>query len=889
VGEVTPSGEACNGEDDNCDGQVDEGLGSFSCGIGACKTTVAACASGGNVNACVPPTKPQGDATCDGVDDDCDGAIDEDCPTCVPVATNGNDSSADGTTAKPFLTIQNAIKFAVANGKSTICVAAGAACGSTGTYTSAVNTGIVMANGVSVYGNYQSGGANAWTRCAPGTNTVTVIQPRVPQGVSFSAAVVKPTVLDGFRVDRFNAPTTAAITIDGAKSVTISNVAISNTPSVTNSYAIDMLNGAEALITASNIYAGNGSAESIGIRSIGARPTILSNCASLDAAGRCDDFCGAANPSIRGRFTNSGGTGFSAAVLLRSSPGALIEQSALCGADSDNGAGVRIDGDATGVVVRGSLINAWGGAKDAHGIWAEDCKGAAPWIVDNFYIAGQGDTVSTLVDGIRAVGDCHPVIDSNVTILGGGEGSSTNPHGIYCGTNASGVASKCAVLNNQTISGSAQGFPPISVGVRCEDGGCLRIAGNRLITGNGGVAAYGVWLGKTGTVIENNTVAGGCGQTTTGVYAQDSFARLQNNRIFGAACPASGGANLLNSYGLRVEAGAGANELDVHSNDIDGSGGLVACSSFGIHLGLGPAAPAAGKGIFRNNIVRAGVCLTARHNVFESAAAADPRIFQSNDLDPFGLPTSIYFDEAASALGTAAAVNALGDMLVSGVISADAQYVAYPTDLHISATSPCLGAGTPTGAPKDDMDGDARDPGTPDIGADERLGGSVAGGGERGAAPAPRWGLLPMWSGGGSAPCTPGGALPLHPGQEKRGLPPLLSWQSLIRALCTMRDDLPGHTLHGRPLVHECIKLRARPSLRCNCTNDEAPGARGSAGAHRALVHRGRPLGWAHVTCGASWKRHPLVPRRAPLPSAHPPVPRPRGSGPQRLFPSAIR
>jgi hypothetical protein len=36
---------------------------------------------------------------------------------------------------------------------------------------------------------------------------------------------------------------------------------------------------------------------------------------------------------------------------------------------------------------------------------------------------------------------------------------------------------------------------------------------------------------------------------------------------------------------------------------------------------------------------------------------------------------------------------------------------------------------------------------------------------------------------GGSAPYTPGGALPLHPGQEKRGLPPLLSWQSLIRAL----------------------------------------------------------------------------------------------------------
>jgi hypothetical protein len=53
----------------------------------------------------------------------------------------------------------------------------------------------------------------------------------------------------------------------------------------------------------------------------------------------------------------------------------------------------------------------------------------------------------------------------------------------------------------------------------------------------------------------------------------------------------------------------------------------------------------------------------------------------------------------------------------------------------------------------------------------------------RGAAPAPVWGLCPIWCGRGSAPDTPGGALPLHPGQEKRGLPPLLSWQSLIRAL----------------------------------------------------------------------------------------------------------
>ena len=59
-------------------------------------------------------------------------------------------------------------------------------------------------------------------------------------------------------------------------------------------------------------------------------------------------------------------------------------------------------------------------------------------------------------------------------------------------------------------------------------------------------------------------------------------------------------------------------------------------------------------------------------------------------------------------------------MIVSGVISADPLFIAYPTDLHLSAGSPCIGAGTPTGRPALDMDGQPRDPSAPDIGADER-------------------------------------------------------------------------------------------------------------------------------------------------------------------------
>jgi hypothetical protein len=105
----------------------------------------------------------------------------------------------------------------------------------------------------------------------------------------------------------------------------------------------------------------------------------------------------------------------------------------------------------------------------------------------------------------------------------------------------------------------------------------------------------------------------------------------------------------------------------------------------------------------------------------------------------------------------------------------------------------------------------------------------------RGAAPAPVWGLRPMWSGGGVAPCTPSWALPLHPGQEKRGWAPLLSWQSLIRALCTARDDVPGHTLHGGPTftrVSDCVRARRCTAIAHMTTPREHEAAPGPSAAH---------------------------------------------------------
>jgi len=88
----------CNGVDDN-DGQTDEDYSptDTTCGVGACASTgVTSCVDGVEHDSCDPGPPADDDVTCDGVDDDCDESVDEDYPN-ADITCGTGACEADGT------------------------------------------------------------------------------------------------------------------------------------------------------------------------------------------------------------------------------------------------------------------------------------------------------------------------------------------------------------------------------------------------------------------------------------------------------------------------------------------------------------------------------------------------------------------------------------------------------------------------------------------------------------------------------------------------------------------------------------------------------------------------------------------------------------------------
>ncbi len=619
-------------------------------GVGRCRSGLQ-CAGDADAG-CGSQVGPIAEA-CNGVDDDCNGIVDDGCG-CAYVAPSGDDSNP-ATASLPVRRISVGIAAASDAGLSRVCVAAGAACPQVTAYG---GEALIMRNGISVFGQYESTG---WSRDA---GCVTQFLSRSDAGVLFDEAVSSPTVLDGFAINAFpsSEPRQVAVTVRGSRGAVLSNDYVSGHGVPGTSIGIEITGGATPTVRDCRVQAGLARDTSIGISSRSSAPVIIHNCGAFGDAGECVERGPAGNGIVA---TYNMNTAEQIGVLLDDSSGAVVDSSAISGTDiglAQSAIAVKVRGNAAGLEIRRNSLHGGAGtmARSSAALDVADCLGTSLTIEDNFEILGA-DALgfgSAAPVAIRAAGDCRLRISRNVQVIGCSPTSaSAFCSGIEC------LGSACEIDDNLLLS-----------------------------AGRGGVALK---LDRAVATVRRNRIEG-CASPQVGISSVESTARFENNVVRTCSPPGSASVRIVN--------GPPGAEVDFHSNTVVTAG--CTALQFDVSDGGLAAGPA---GVVRNNILIVESCSPARI-VDELVSAADPRLFEHNALYSPVSAAVLYRDEGGVDVTDAGALGS-GNLFVDPALT---------STFHLTSGSICRNSGTDAGAPPVDIDGDARPAeGRFDIGADE--------------------------------------------------------------------------------------------------------------------------------------------------------------------------
>jgi hypothetical protein len=402
--------------------------------VGACRSGIRLCTSGawGPCSEVLPAAGEQ----CNGIDDDCNGMVDEGCAAgCIVVCSRcalAAGTTADGSVERPFTTVEEAISVASPNDGGTqkrICVVGGATCRESSLYP--MSGPLKMRDGLVIQGGYaitESGleycGVAALrprTVLAFASSEGVVFDQDVTAGAELSTMVIE---LNPPATSELPAPTGTAVAVKGAKNVSLARVFVTDGFAANNTYGVAITSGGQATIIGSSISSGQGRASAVGVYVNGGTVAMRNNCDKI-VDGRCASYCDDGGAMLGGHTYKAASIAESAlqssAVLVTGASSASLVGNMLCGGTSN-----LAEGQSPTTV--GTLR----------------CEGVGCTTVSGNNILG-GSGLTAL--GIALVG-ASPLVDGNLIEGGCGDGSTT---GVWL------EGSSARLQNNLILGGQCPG------------------------------------------------------------------------------------------------------------------------------------------------------------------------------------------------------------------------------------------------------------------------------------------------------------------------------------------------------------------------------------------------------------------------------------------------